>query len=83
MAHIEVWHRCPTCQRLYDKQKDAINCRNSHPIREEQWAVGKGGKSVKIFDNCSFDGYGGVNWALREADRSDFIEERKQQLQQD
>lgn len=78
MAHIEVWHRCPTCQLLYDKQKDAINCRNSHPIRAEQWAVGKGGKAVKVQENWS----DAIGRALREADLSDNIHERAKQLQE-
>jgi hypothetical protein len=59
MAHIEVWYHCPVCQRPYDKQSDAIACRNSHPINTEKWAVGKGGKAVRIFDHCALDGLGG------------------------
>ena len=80
MAHVETWHRCPTCNSLHDKLKDAVSCKNKHPVTSERWAVGKGGKAVRIYDNCSLDGYGGVNWALREADLSDYIEERKRQL---
>ena len=80
VAHIEIRYCCPVCNRKYAKQSGAIKCRNTHPIVEEKWAVGQGGKSVRIYDNCSEDGYGGLNWALKEADLSDFIEERKKQL---
>ncbi|MGE5631605.1 MAG: hypothetical protein ACM3TR_10985 [Caulobacteraceae bacterium] len=81
MAHIEVWYRCPVCNLAYDNQREAIGCRNAHPVKSERWAVGNGGKAVRISDNCTPDGYGGVNWALREADLSDLIEERKRQLE--
>lgn len=80
MAHIETWFVCPICKRTYGSQADAIKCRNKHPIMAERWAVGKGGKAVRIFDNCSLNGCGGENWALKEADLSDIIETRKQQL---
>ena len=80
-AHIELWYRCPVCRSAYKDERDAIKCRSTHPIKAESWAVGKR-KSVRIFDNCAPDGVGGVNWALKEADLSDFIEERKRQLQQ-
>lgn len=82
MAHIEIYYRCPTCQRLWDKQKEAINCRNSHPVQEEKWAVGKGGKMVRIFDNHAINSTHGIYGALREADLSDDIrEERMKQLE--
>lgn len=82
MAHIEIWYRCPVCNALYDKEPKADKCRNTHPVRAERWAVGKGGKAVRIYDDCTLNGHGGVNWALREADMSDFIEERKRQLEE-
>jgi hypothetical protein len=81
MAHIETRYRCPVCNLAYDNQGEAIGCRNVHPVRLERWAVGKDGKEVRISDNSTLDGYGGVNWALKEADLSDFIEERKRQLE--
>lgn len=81
MAHIETWYRCPTCQKLHDKQSKAIACQNSHPISTEKWAVGKDGKAVRIFDHCALNGRGGINWALREADLSDNIKIRKRQLE--
>ncbi|MFA5383976.1 MAG: hypothetical protein WC364_04830 [Eubacteriales bacterium] len=77
MAHIEVWCRCPTCQRLYFKEKEALVCKNSHSIRFERWAVGKTGKAVKINEHCS--GIYGEKWALKEADMGDFNSERKEQ----
>lgn len=82
MARIETRHRCPVCKRQHSKQSEAIKCRNTHSIIEEKWAVGQGGKAVRIYDNCSVDGYGGLNWALIEAELSDFIEERKTQLEE-
>ena len=73
MAHIETWYRCPTCNGLHDTQKEAITCRNSHPIMAERWAVGKNGKAARINENCSMDGLYGIKWALREADKSDSV----------
>jgi len=83
MAHIETWYRCPVCSQPYDKQGAAIKCRNSHPIKAERWAVGKGRKMVRIFDSCALNSFGGVNWALREADLSDNIQERAKQLEEE
>ncbi|WP_047811803.1 hypothetical protein [Desulfosporosinus acididurans] len=82
MAHIEVCYRCPLCRKAYGKQSDAITCRNSHPIETETWAVGKGGKGVRIFEHCALDGLGGLRWALREADLSDDIKIRAEQLEE-
>lgn len=75
MAHIETWYRCP-CGAAYDTQKEAIQCAVSH-VHSEQWAVGS--KAVRIFDNWA-SGIHSISGALREADLSDFIEERKRQL---
>ena len=83
MAHIEVWYRCPVCDARYTDEQSAIRCKNRHPIIPERWAVGKDGKAVKINEFASPDGKYGMHWALREADLSDFIEERKMQLQQE
>lgn len=82
MAHIKTWYRCPVCKKAYMKQADAIKCRSLHPIIVEEWAVGESGKEVRIHENCSLNGYGGLNWALREAELSDNIQERKLQLEQ-
>lgn len=78
MAHIETYWRC-RCGARYDTQKEAIRCAISH-VRSEQWAVGKGGKAVRIFENHAPNSQHGINWALREADLSDFVEERRRQL---
>jgi len=83
MAHIEIWYRCPVCNQAYGNQREATICKNRHPVKEEKWAVGKGGKAVRIYDNWAPDSMHGVNGALREADLSDFMEERKKQLQQE
>ena len=82
MAHIEKRYRCPVCNIAYDSQKDAVACRNGHPIKAERWAVGKGGKGVRIFDNWTLNSMHGEIGALREADLSDDIEERKRQLEE-
>lgn len=78
MAHIETWYRCP-CGAHHETQKEAIKCAVGH-VRAERWAVGKGGKAVRIYDNWAVDSLHGVNGALREADLSDFIDERRLQL---
>ncbi len=82
MAHVETWYRCPACNGLYDTYKEAYNCRNSHAIRSEQWAVGKGGKAVYIQKNSAPNSLYGREWALKEADLSDNIYEREKQLEQ-
>ena len=80
MAHIETWWRCH-CGQAWSTQKEAIRCAITH-VHSEQWAVGKGGKAVRIFDNCAPDSMHGINGALYEADLSDNIEERRRQLAQ-
>lgn len=77
MAHVETWYRCPTCTRLWTSHDEAVKCRNGHQIKPELWAVGKY-KSVKIDEHSN--GRGGLNWALEEADLSDNIHEREEQL---
>lgn len=68
MAHIEVWIRCPICDRVYYSFSDAAKCRNSHPIRSERWAVGKHGAAYRIWENCAPGSYGSEEWALEKAD---------------
>lgn len=80
MAHIETWYRCPVCGRAHGTYKEAVICKNKHDIQSEQWAVGTGGKAVRIFDNWAPDSLHGINGAQREADLSDFVEIRKKQL---
>ncbi len=79
MAHVETWYRCPVCDLMHGTYKAAIDCRNKHEVISEQWAVGHY-KSVRIDPHCS--GRGGLNWALQEADLSDFIPERQRQLEE-
>ena len=50
MAHIVTWYRCPVCNQAYDNEREAMRCRNQHPIRSELWAIGKGGKGVRILE---------------------------------
>ncbi len=71
MAHLETWWKCPGCHRHWDTRREAEQCAATH-VHSEQWAVGKY-KAVKV-------SYRGQDWALREADLSDDIEERKRQL---
>lgn len=71
MAHVETWYRCPVCHQAFGSQSEAIKCRNDHPIISEKWATGKNGKAVRIQDNCSLNGMGGLYWALKEADMDD------------
>jgi hypothetical protein len=80
MARVEIYYRCPACNTLYDSTHAAVKCRNSHAISQETWAVGRNGKSVRFFDHLHPDSMYGRNWALREAELSDYIEERKKQL---
>ena len=76
MAHIETWWRCPGCHRFWDTQREAAKCAASH-VRPERWAVSDRhpGKAVA----CN---YRGDAFALREADLSDFSEERERELKE-
>ena len=82
MAHIVTWYRCPVCNQAYDNEREAMRCRNQHPIRSGLWAIGKDGKGVRILDNWAPDSMHGIKGALREADLSDNIYERKRQLEE-
>lgn len=76
MAHIEVWWSCPGCHLRWTTQREAVKCAASH-VRSERWAVSDRhpGKAVA----CN---YRGEAFALREADLSDFIEERRRELEE-
>lgn len=82
MAHVEMRYRCPTCNTAYNDHKDAIKCRNRHPIREETWAVGKDGKEVRFFEALPAGACYSKEWSLKEADLSDLIEVRERQLKE-
>ena len=77
MAHIEIWWRCPGCNRCWDTQREAIQCAASH-VRSERWAVSDRHPGKAIACN-----YRGEAFALREADLSDFIDERRLELQKE
>lgn len=81
MAHIETRYCCPICNAAYSEYKEAIRCRNKHGIIVERWAVGKY-KKVRIFENHHRDSCNGENGALKEANLSDNIDERKRQLEE-
>ena len=76
MAHIEIWWSCPGCHLRWTTQREAVKCAASH-VRSERWAVSDRhpGKAVA----CN---YRGEAFALREADLSDFIEERRRELEE-
>ena len=76
MAHIEVWWSCPGCHLRWTTQREAVKCAASH-VRSERWAVSNRhlGKAVA----CN---YRGEAFALREADLSDFIDERRRELEE-
>lgn len=78
MAHIETWYRCP-CGAAYGSREEANRCAVRH-VHSERWAVGRGGKAVRIWNNTAPGSMYSSEWALREADLSDNIEERKRQL---
>lgn len=64
---IETLYVCPTCRSKWTTQREAVHCRNSHPISTERWAVNEKGGGVRIFDNCAPNGAGGELAALEEA----------------
>ena len=68
MAHIEVWVRCPVCNKICDTFSDAIKFRNSHPIRSERWAVGDNGSAYRIIENSAPGSVGSEEWAVKKAD---------------
>lgn len=76
MAHIEIWWSCPGCHLRWTTQREAVRCAASH-VRSERWAVSDRhpGKAVP----CN---YRGEAFALREADLSDFIEDRRRELEE-
>ena len=80
MAHIETWWRC-ICGAAFSTQKEAISCAIRH-VTAEKWAVGKGGKRVRIFDNWASDSCHGINGAMIEADNeAENAERRKECLE--
>lgn len=76
MAYLETWHICPVCNQKYDEYEQALKCRNQHPIGSELWAVGKY-KAVRVFVSYAAMSVGSKEWALKEADLSDNISQRK------
>jgi len=83
MAELKRFFKCPTCKCRYSALDKAVKCRNNHEIREELWAISKSGKGVRVSPNSAPNGLYGMEWALREADLSDDINERRQQLEQE
>ncbi|MEG1562128.1 MAG: hypothetical protein RR365_00545 [Bacteroides sp.] len=83
MAHVETWYRCP-CGAAYTEQKEALKCATSH-VRAEKWAVGDGAhkKAVRIYSNHVPNSMNGILGALREAELSDDIQIRRQQLREE
>jgi hypothetical protein len=81
MAYIEIRYCCPICKAAHSEYIEAVRCRNKHDIIVERWAVGKH-KKVRIFENHHKDSCNGENGALKEADLSDNIHERRKQLEE-
>ncbi len=82
MSRVEERYRCPACGGLWKTYREAVICRNRHPIKSELWAMNAvSRKAVRINENCTPDGYGGIKWALREANLSDNKILRKKQLE--
>ena len=42
---------CPSCKSKYYSQKEAIECRNKHPIPVETWLMCECGIGVRHYDN--------------------------------
>lgn len=80
MAHLETRYQCPICHRWWSSRKEAETCRNTHPITEALWAIGRDGKKVMAYGNCKEGSRGSIQWAMREADLSDDINVRRRQL---
>lgn len=80
MAVVETWYRCPVCSASHDTHNKAVTCRNKHPVMSEQWAVSSTGKAARIEERRAPGSYGSREWALREAELSDSINERERQL---
>lgn len=70
MAHIEIWVRCPVCNKICKNFSEAVKCRDSHPIQSERWAVGNDGAAVMIWENAAPGSMGSEEWALKKADEN-------------
>lgn len=79
MAYLKTLWCCPVCKSCWDEQREANRCAISH-VQAQTWAIGKY-KNVRVFENWAPDSIHGVRGALREADLSDIIEERRMQLE--
>lgn len=76
MAHLEDRWVCERCRTRFRSLADA----NRHALRhivKQQWAVSDRHPGKEVACN-----YRGVEWALREADLSDLVEERKRELEE-
>lgn len=81
MAQLREYWRCPVCQILWETQKEANMCKNSHSVTSEIWAESESGKAVKVNPYSAPGSMGSSAWALREAELSDYTDKRKAQLE--
>ena len=81
MAHVETWYRCLYCKAAYDSMKEARECAAGH-VRAEKWAVSENlpGKAVSFDPSAKPWSYNSEQWALQEAELSDFVKERRKQI---
>ena len=77
MATIEKRYRCPACDRCHSSYDEIYDCVRAR-VSVELWAIGKGGKGIRIGGPC------GISYekAMIEADLSDDINQRKQQIEE-
>jgi hypothetical protein len=76
LAKLQEYFRCPVCEQRYTIFANAMKCRNQHLPRRELWVIGKDGKGVKVNEHSAPNSLGSAEWALEEADKSDFINQR-------
>ena len=70
MAHLEARWRCTGCRVTFRTEREARQHVLGH-IHKETWAVSDKYPGKEVACN-----YLGTQWALREADLSDFLSER-------
>lgn len=74
MAHLEERWRCTGCRVTFRTETEARRHVHSH-VKKETWAVSDKYPGKEVACN-----YRGTQWALREADLSDFLPQRKRDL---